>query len=52
MTKPKILIVDDDEAVLDFLQAKIGARKLKAAVSEAQRRANVRVSSGSSAAGS
>jgi CheY-like chemotaxis protein len=26
MTKPKILIVDDDEAVLDFLQAKIGAR--------------------------
>ncbi|HEY3073780.1 MAG TPA: response regulator [Burkholderiales bacterium] len=26
MNKRKILIVDDDEAVLDFLQAKIGAR--------------------------
>src|SRR5258706_14873439 len=26
MDKRKILIVDDDEAVLDFLQAKLGAR--------------------------
>ena len=26
MTKKKILVVDDDEAVLDYLQAKIGAR--------------------------
>lgn len=26
MTKRKILVVDDDEAVLDYLQAKIGAR--------------------------
>jgi CheY-like chemotaxis protein len=26
MTKRKILLVDDDEAVLDFLQAKLGAR--------------------------
>ena len=26
MIKHKILVVDDDEAVLDFLQAKIGAR--------------------------
>jgi len=26
MTRKKILVVDDDEAVLDYLQAKIGAR--------------------------
>ena len=26
MTKRKILVVDDDEAVLDFLQAKLGER--------------------------
>ncbi len=26
MTKRKILLVDDDEAVLDFLQAKLGSR--------------------------
>jgi len=26
MSKRKILLVDDDEAVLDFLQAKLGAR--------------------------
>jgi len=26
MNKPKILVVDDDEAVLDYLQAKLGAR--------------------------
>jgi len=26
MSKPKILVVDDDEAVIDYLQAKLGAR--------------------------
>ena|ERR1700704_722498 len=26
MTKPKILVVDDDEAVLDYLHAKLGDR--------------------------
>jgi len=26
MKKPKVLVVDDDEAVLDYLQAKIGHR--------------------------
>lgn len=26
MNKPKILLVDDDEAVLDYLQAKLGKR--------------------------
>ncbi len=37
MSKKKILVVDDDEAVLDFLRAKLGARYELLAVSEAER---------------
>ena len=37
MTKRKLLVVDDDEAVLDYLRAKLGARYELLAVSEAER---------------
>ena len=36
MTKRKIMVVDDDEAVLDFLRAKLGARYELLVVSEAE----------------
>lgn len=35
--RPKILVVDDDEAVLDYLRAKLGTRYELLAVSEAER---------------
>lgn len=35
MTRRKILVVDDDEAVLDYLRAKIGARYEVTATSDA-----------------
>ena len=37
MSRRKVLVVDDDEAVLDFLRAKLGARYDLLAVSEAER---------------
>lgn len=37
MTKRRILVVDDDEAVLDYLRAKLGARYELLAVSDAEK---------------
>jgi CheY-like chemotaxis protein len=37
MTRRRILVVDDDEAVLEFLRAKLGARYELLAVNEAER---------------